>query len=447
MPDSLRVTDDTSPMPLERMHTTFATPPAISESRPPRLYGLDWLRALAAVLVVMLHAAIPYMSQPLPGLKWSIDPVQRSETVNVLGWSIDSFIMPVFFLMNGYLAARLLQHRGTRSFVKHRLSRIGGPLLFGLLVILPMDLYVWLLGWVHAGLIPIQKIRSLKIGGELGKSLHGVSHLWFLEYVLIYCLGACLLAWIFQQWRMTGGNTRVHPANMLQIPRSTFLLRFTRTTGPLLIGILIAGCMLWRQPRIVIGFRHGWTPYWENLIFYAVPFVLGWTWERHTPTTKSPAKRWSLQLGLAAVTFAFLWPELQQHLSRETIPVHRARIPFLFAAFSILMSTTLFGWTHSLHLKKVPRLIGYLSKASFWIYLIHHPIVGLLQVDLVSWNASPFTKFTVVTTIALGCCLLTYEGLVRTTWLGQLLNGVREPSRWRTVPAAAKLMPAERQVA
>lgn len=37
---------------------------------PIRLHGVDTLRGLATVFVVLLHAGIPYMTNPLPHLVW-----------------------------------------------------------------------------------------------------------------------------------------------------------------------------------------------------------------------------------------------------------------------------------------------------------------------------------------------------------------------------------------
>jgi peptidoglycan/LPS O-acetylase OafA/YrhL len=65
-----------------------------------------------------------------------------------------------------------------------------------------------------------------------------------------------------------------------------------------------------------------------------------------------------------------------------------------------------------------------LAAASFWIYLVHHPILGLVQLDL-KWlvpGANPVAKTAAAFLIASGFSLLSYEGLVRRTALGRLLG-------------------------
>lgn len=403
-----------------------------SSSAVDRLLGLDWLRAVAAILVVFLHAAMPYLVHPFPGLVWAVQPVERSPAVDLIAWTINTFIMPLFFLMNGYFAARLLQKSGESKFLRHRLNRLGGPFLFAAIVILPMDLYTWLLGWVGDELIPINKLRSLKIKGELGDSLHGVSHLWFLQYVLLYCVAACGISWVI---RRSVASQQSPQVLQIQERQSSATWRFKWSI--MAIAIAVAGATLWWQPRIVIGFRHHWLPMWENVLYYSIPFALGWFWDSWGPRLiDGPQLRRTAvtHLVIACGLFIVLWPELCLHLENETIPVQRAQVPFLFAATGIATSTGLFAGALSMKLTQIPEAVRYLSRASFWIYLFHHPVVGLVQINLKPFQVTPFTKCLLTTGISLGICLLTYEGLVRKTWIGLLLNGVKEGTQKRVIP-------------
>jgi glucan biosynthesis protein C len=76
-----------------------------------------------------------------------------------------------------------------------------------------------------------------------------------------------------------------------------------------------------------------------------------------------------------------------------------------------------------------PRFVRYLAQASFWMYLFHHPAVGLAQVAVHGSGLNAETKFALVWISATGLSLLTYEVCVRRTWVGALLNGQRETAR------------------
>ncbi|SFH86385.1 acyltransferase family protein [Planctomicrobium piriforme] len=403
----------------------------------PRLLGLDWLRAMGAVLVVVLHAGMPYLTRPFPGLIWSASSPQKSELLNAICWGIDGFIMPLFFLMTGYFAAQLFTQRGANGFLQHRLQRIGGPLVFAFFAIMPFDLYIWMFGWVGEDLIPFQKILSLKLPPHLGASLWGVGHLWYLECVLTYCLAAWL---IFQIRRQLFRTEVKYSFDWNRLPIANGLITLTA-------GIIIAGVTLWWQPRIVIGFRHGWLPYWENLMYYAVPFALGWCWRQQSERMPITPWRAASHLVLAGLALVCLQPLLDAHLNDETQPAASLATPVLFAAYGLLMSTGFFGLALTFQPQRVPTIVTRLSQASFWIYLVHHPLVGLLHVDLKLMDWSPELECLITTLVSLGLSLAMYEVLVRRTWVGQLLNGYREPPLSVRKQAAPMEFAAERRAA
>jgi len=68
-------------------------------------------------------------------------------------------------------------------------------------------------------------------------------------------------------------------------------------------------------------------------------------------------------------------------------------------------------------------VIRYVADSSYWMYLVHLPVVVWLQVAVaeVPLHWSLKLAFVSGATIAIG--LLTYELFVRSTWLGRILNG------------------------
>ena len=69
----------------------------------------------------------------------------------------------------------------------------------------------------------------------------------------------------------------------------------------------------------------------------------------------------------------------------------------------------------------------YLADSSYWLYLIHLPIIFFLQVLMAGWPLHWSIKFTMIlgTTTAIG--LVSYHYWVRSTFIGKLLNGRRYP--------------------
>ena len=71
--------------------------------------------------------------------------------------------------------------------------------------------------------------------------------------------------------------------------------------------------------------------------------------------------------------------------------------------------------------------LRYLSDTSYWIYLVHLPILFALQYRLLDVNLPWGIKFMASVLATFGFCLLGYHALVRSTRLGGLL-GARTPT-------------------
>lgn len=71
------------------------------------------------------------------------------------------------------------------------------------------------------------------------------------------------------------------------------------------------------------------------------------------------------------------------------------------------------------------KTMRYISDSSYWLYVAHLPLVIWGQGLVRDWPVSPFIKFLLVCGVSTGLLLISYETLIRYTWLGTLLNGPR----------------------
>ena len=375
--------------------------------------GLDALRCFAALCVVLLHSCVPYLRYPMPGLTWSVKDTPNT-VIDFLFWSIELFIMPLFLILAGFFAWQTLHRRGPRTLIRGRARRLLIPLLFGAVVILPLDLYCWVGSWVAEGIISPIKLKSLKLDHPIGQNLWGLSHLWFLQYLFLYitCLATFAVA------------AKRYPWIKEYQPSLKTSLGLAAVAATLILCI---------EPQVVWGFQHSFFPVPSKWLYSGIFFTLGLMLAIHDPQllwVKSQAPRLAAPALITCVIALLLgrwqldqWTSVTTETSQAGFSMSGILLAAMTAGSAILTTLSLIGLSLKL-IPAVPNSVRYLAAASFWIYIVHHPILGLTHLDLklLLPQLSPVVKMLLSFATACSLSLLTYEAIVRTTRFGQLLG-------------------------
>ncbi len=148
-----------------------------------RRYDLDWLRVIVFTLLIFYHVGMFFVPWG-----WHI---KNNVIYDWLRWPmlfLNQWRLPILFVISGMGTYYALSKRTIWQFLWERNSRLGIPLLFGMLVIVPPQVYFERLAtnafsgsyWkyfitvAHSGIYP-----------EGNFSWH---HLWFLPYLLIFSI-------------------------------------------------------------------------------------------------------------------------------------------------------------------------------------------------------------------------------------------------------------------
>ncbi|MFT3867565.1 MAG: acyltransferase family protein [Nibricoccus sp.] len=391
-----------------------------------RIDSLDAARAFVLILGVVFHASLSF--SPV-FLGWAVQDVSTSGLVLGFIQISHSFRMATFFLLAGFFSQGLLQRRGLAGFLRSRGFRLGLPFVAGWFLLRPLVVSGWIMGamslhgdydfWtaIRTG---FQSLRSLPAGLFVG------THLWFLYYLLLVTALTLVVRTIVGLFTRDPNETGTSGGGWHRVDAAiAWLARSTWALAPL-VGL--TAWALWHMRRWGLD-----TPdqslrlHLPVLAIYGGSFGLGWLFARE-PGTIGRFGRLTLVNGVLAVLSggAVLW------LSRFQGELGQ---PYYFAAhlgFVIGYATllwTLVSLTLGFFGKFFARpnaVVRYLADSSYWMYLVHLPIVVWLQVAVAEWLAPWWLKLAGISLATVALTLMTYDLFVRSTFLGALLNGRRK---------------------
>lgn len=388
-----------------------------------RLHALDAVRGFALLLGVAFHATMSFLPGPQA---WIVMDDQRSEVMAATFFTLHIFRMTVFFLIAGYFGRLLLERRGVGGFIVDRLKRIAAPLaIFWPMVLMAIiAVLVWntieTLGGIPKNAPPPPAITP---------TAFPLTHLWFLWVLLLFYPAMLVLRGVGKLLDRGG-----HVARLVD-GLTAFLTR--SIVGPVVLAAPVA-LALWLKSDLMawVGIPtpdQSLIPGAIALTAYGIAFTFGWLIQRQDGLINAFTGRWAVNLlvALAATTAAFLMVRGTPIFTPMADESQRA-------AFSALYALAIWTWTFGLIGAALTFLSGhsplrrYIADASYWVYIVHIPLVMSLHVLLRDAPMAWPLKYGLVLAGTLIPAFVTYELLVRHTHLGWLLNGRRIP--WRAKP-------------
>ena len=384
----------------------------------PRYHSLDRLRAVVMMLGVVRHSAMSY--EPTVFAGWPYRDAHADILVHWLIVFIRVFQLPVFFAIAGFFAAYLAETRGIRAFLRQRWRRIGLPFLVAWPV-LAVTMYFVVPFASRFSSVPPTHVYSLEQITSSGALRYMFLHLWFLYHLMILYVVAGALSVL----------ARRIPADM----RARFLDIFESVVHRGGIGVLalLAGVVLYPMQSWAIDYDAGPLPPLRLLGLFGLFFAFGWLlFHRREVLEGFKRPVWTF---LAAGFLCFVGylaffergcnPNPGRTCTGTSEVLHLGAVVFLALSMWFL-AYGLFGLFLRYMNHPSPRW-RYMADASYWIYIVHVPFVILLPLLLANVPAPGIVKAALVVAMATGLILLTYRYFVRSTFIGEQLNGRRYP--------------------
>ena len=402
-----------------------------------RRHDIDALRALAFALLILYHWCMLYVGGE--GWDWHLNSTYQAEWLQMPMLIVNRWRMDLIFLISGMSVAFLLRGMPTGRFVALRSWRLLLPLVFGCLVIVPIQPYA---EGIANGLVEPGYGRFLLryfthsqpwpqdafTGWEHGFTWN---HLWYLVYLWVYTMVLALL---------------------LPVLRSGFGLR---------VKALLTGLRGWRlllMPAIPLALATiTLQPHFEDTgdlindwyrhAIYFTMFLYGYwiSTDRGLWDELVRLRRHSLSLALSLVALYLVLvnvlpdelPDWQQAL------VWTLRNIYIWAAL-----TTILGWAHHA-LNRPFRWLPWANEAVYPWYVLHQSLTVLVAYWLLPLHLGPVVEplLVLLGTVA-GCWALHTLVIRRSRWLRPcfgLKGNVMERDRKETTQIEAIPVPAPNQ--
>jgi len=382
-----------------------------------RVHALDAVRAFALLLGVALHAAMSFV----PGIGsvgWPIVDNSPSAGVGSLFFVIHTFRMTSFFVVAGFFAHMLYHRQGAKGFWLNRAKRVLAPLVVFWPLVLPAIVAAMYLAAVKSG-APLATPKPTA-GTVLPFPL---AHLWFLYvllglYALLLAMRSVLLRALPTQGQRLRSLADAVVARICTTPLASTVLALP-------VALALYAHPHWYAWVGIPTPDHSLLPNVPALVAFGVALSFGWLLRRQ-PQALNMMSRHALVYAVAAaiLTSACLAMAGLTMSSAELSGWRRAAYALGYGAAGWCWTFAIIGAAQRFLSRPAPWR-RYLADASYWIYLVHLPIVFGLQAAMQDWPLHSALKFPLVLGIAMLLLLLSYQGLVRSTWVGAWLNGRR----------------------
>ncbi|MEI7871983.1 MAG: acyltransferase family protein [Alphaproteobacteria bacterium] len=361
-----------------------------------RRADLDWLRVIAFGLLILYHAGMAWS-----GWSWHVTSPDSIDWLREAMRFLNRWRMPLIFVVSGAAVMLALGARTPGSFVADRLKRLLLPLVFGMIVLVPPQVY---LERLYRGQFSGSFLQWLPqaFDGTYPNGNTSWHHLWFLAYVLVLTL---VLLPVFLWARSAGGRIRLSRA-----------AHFTARTGLQWTMVLpLAASILWLAPLSrnvngLIGDWHGLVTYGALLLYGA--FLFG-----SSDLLAALERQRFLSLALGVAAYATLYTVFIGGAVRPVIPADLRPVYALLSAVNTMAWLfAIIGFAHR-HLVRRPAFLAEATEAVYPFYLLHQTVTVIVVYWLLTLGVPPVAGF-------FGAVLATFVG----TWA--IYAGLVRPWRW-----------------
>ena len=395
---------------------TAESPSPITASE--RRHDLDWLRLIAIVILLFFHTGMLFNPW-----EWHVKNNETSDVFTYWMVWLHYWRMPLLLFISGAGTFLALRKRTPSAYTAERVKRLIIPLVFGMFVIVPPQIYYEHIADYDSYGDFYRTVFNFVPYPEGSFSWH---HLWFIAYLFVFSLlGLPFLLFLKSERSKTlrSGVTKIlsNPAGMLFIP-----------SGVLLVTQVILRPYFPDETHALLND-------WAYFVFYFLFFIMGIVcysqgliWENIGKNRKS----FLLASGLIAIPFYGLYLQFKGLVSYpwpEQVTETAFDVTAIFGSWFWVI--TVIAWGQHFLNRPHPWL-KHFNEGLYPFYILHQTLIIILGYYICQLTWGIFAKFWVVAVLTLVLCIGIYFMLIRPFNVVRLFFGMKN----RTAQGKESLM-------
>jgi glucans biosynthesis protein C len=324
------------------------------------------------------------------------------------------FRMPLLFFISGTVSYFMMQRRSSLNFIGLRFRRLFIPLLVGMFIIVPPQIYMERLNNGYTGGY-WQFYKTVFNFVPYPKGSFSWHHLWFIAYLFLYDI---LLAPLFV-WMASPKNIGLkNKLAVLATGKWIYLM--------MLPGIIWYTLLGQKYPETNDLLHDGcYFVYW--LFFLLAGFIC--ITQPLLMDSLERNRRFALTIGFLSLIFLYTlrWNKIEPGYAQW--PFEGDSFMFIFY---ILRGLTAWGWVLALvgygkkYLNRKHKILDYLNQAVYPFYILHQTVIVILVYYIVQTpNESILSKYIYTVSFTFFVTMGIYHLLVRPYALTRFLFGMK----------------------
>jgi len=371
---------------------------------------LDWLRILAIFGVLIFHSAMPFATE----LDWHIRNKETSNILLEMNMWLHMFRMPLLFFISGTVSYYMMQRRSAGGFIKLRMTKLFVPLVFGILIIVPPQVYMERLMQGYKGSF-LHFYATMFGSGPYPQGNLSWHHLWFILYLVLYdIICAPLFAWIVS---VKGAGFR---ARLGWFGQGARIYLFT------LPGIVVFTAFTLKYPE-TNTFWGDWAymGYWllfliPGFLCIANPLLMD-SLERNRKRSFIIAFLSLIAINVVRWNDCSPWDVLVNWREDYRTYVFMA----LKAVCGWAWVLTCIGYGKK-NLNREHPVLAYLNEAVYPFYILHQTVIVVLAYYVVKAPDEVGIKYVFIVLVTLGICMAVFHHFIRPYGVMRWLFGMKK---------------------